>query len=189
MPLKKWKLLSSKDISPSRWFPIEERTYELSNGTIVDDFTITTLSDVAMIVPVTPDEKIVLVRQYKPGFNDILLEFPAGRIEKKHQDIKETALHELEEETGIRTESLEFIGLFSGFVTKATEKVYCYLASNVEFNSNQNLDPTEEIEVVTLTYSEVEELITQNQLPTAITVAAWDLVKRRFSDRFPTWHS
>jgi len=44
----KWKLLSAKDVSPSKWFTIEERTYELPDGRIVDDFTVTTLANVSL---------------------------------------------------------------------------------------------------------------------------------------------
>ncbi len=187
MQLQKWKVVSKKDVSPSKWFPIEQRTYELPNGKIVDDFTITTLADVAMIVPVTPDEKIVFVRQYKPGYDDVILEFPAGRMEHDHTDIAQTAKHELEEETGINTDSLDYLGVFSGFVTKATEKIYCYFVDNVEFNSKQNLDENEEIEIVLLSFAEVEALIDRNEINAAITLAAWDLAKRKYSHKFESW--
>ena len=140
-----------------------------------------------MIVPITIDEKIVFVRQYKPGYDEVIIEFPSGRMENNHKNIKETAIHELEEETGIKTNSLNFIGIFSGFVTKATEKVHCYLVENAEFNSIQNLDETEEIEVIALSFDEVELLIEKNKINAAITVAAWDLTKRKFKHKFSTW--
>lgn len=189
MNLKKWNLLNTIDVSPSKWFPIERRTYQLPSGKIVDDFLVTTLSDVAMIVAVTPEEKVVFVRQYKPGYDDLILEFPAGRMENNHTDIEETAKHELEEETGIRVEKLEQFGVFAGFVTKATEKVYCFFVENVQFNSQQNLDENEEIQVVTYSYEEIEDLIKNNKLNAAITVAAWDLAKRRYAYKYASWKS
>lgn len=182
MPPTKWKLLSSKDVSPHKWFPIEMRSYELPNGKIVDDFSVTTIADVAMIVPVTKDGKIVLVRQFKPGFGDVIIEFPAGRIEKSHKDIEQTALHELEEETGIRATDTQYFATLAGFVTKATEKVSCFLARNVEFNSKQKLDLNEEIEVVTLTPKELDLMIENNEIQAAITVAAWELAKKKFPE-------
>lgn len=184
---KKWKLLSSKDVSPHAWFPIEMRTYELPSGKIVSDFSVTTLADVASIVPVTPDEKIVLVRQYKPGFDDVILEFPAGRLEKHHQDVAEAAQHELEEETGIHSESLEYFATVAPFVTKGTEKVFCYLAPNAEFNSTQNFDENEDIEVVLLSFTELEEKIASNEIQAAVTIASWELAKKKFAHRFSSW--
>ncbi len=187
MKIKKWQLLSKKDVSPSKWFPIELRSYKLPNGKIVDDFTITTLADVAMMVPVTPDEKIVLVKQYKPGYDDVILEFPAGRLENNHKNIEETALHELAEETGIQTNSLEYLGVFSGLTTKATEKVYCYLVENAIFNSQQHLDENEDIEVMVYNFAEIEALIEKNQINASVTVACWDLVKRKYQNKFASW--
>ncbi len=187
MPLQKWKLLSKKDASPDTWFPIEFRTYQLPNGKIVEDFSITTIPDVAMVVPVTKDEKIVLVRQYKPGVDEVILEFPAGRTEKHHQNMADTAQHELEEETGINVESVEYFATITPFVTKGTEKVFCYLAVDVEFNSKQKMDPNEEIEVVIVTYKELEQLIYSNELKAASTIAAWSLAKMKFAERFSSW--
>lgn len=187
MAIKKWDLISKKDASPNKWFPIEVRTYQLPNGEIVDDFTISTLNDVAMIVAVTPDEKIVFVKQFKPGYGDVILEFPAGRMESEHKDIAETAKLELEQETGIKVDNLEYLGFFAGFVTKATEKVHCYFVDNAPFNSQQDLDKNEEIEVVTYSFQEVENLLKNNQVNAAITIAAWDLAKRKYGHKFETW--
>ncbi len=180
MTPQKWQLLSTKDISPHRWFPLEMRSYQLPNGKIVDDFTVTTLADVAMIVAVTKERQIVLVRQFKPGFGDVILEFPAGRIEDSHKNLEETARHELEEETGILVPNLEYFGTIAGFVTKGTEKVHCFFTKDVEFNSQQRLDDTEDIEVVLLSPKELDELIDSNQIQAASTIAAWRLAKDKF---------
>src|SRR5258706_5289560 len=102
MSLKKWILLSKRDASPNKWLPVEIRTYKLPNGRIVDDFSVTTLGDVSMIVPITKDKKVILVHQFKPGAGEVILEFPAGRIESHHKDFLDLAREELEEEVGVR---------------------------------------------------------------------------------------
>lgn len=182
MTPKKWKLISKKDVSPSKWFPIESRTYELPNGKIVEDFTVTTLGDVAMIIPITKDKKIVCVRQFKPGIGEVVIQFPAGRMEDSHQDITETAQHELEEEVGIRVEAaqLKLIGKVHAFSTKATEKVYLFLAENCEFNSSQELDENENIEVLTFSFDEFEEKLFNGEIWDAEAIAGWELAKRKF---------
>lgn len=186
MPPQKWKLLSTKDVSPSKWFPIESRIYELPDGRVVDDFTVTTLADVAMVIPITKDKKTVWVNQFKPGIGDILIQLPAGRTEKNHGSMVETALHELEEEVGIRaTEAqLHFIGKVHAFSTKASEAVHLFLAENCEFNSKQNLDETEEIEILQLSFAEVEENILNGQIWDAEAIAAWELAKKKFPQFF-----
>ncbi|MBP9819191.1 NUDIX hydrolase [Candidatus Woesebacteria bacterium] len=186
MSPRKWKLLSTKDVSPSKWFPIESRTYELPDGRIVDDFTVTTLADVAMVIPLTEDKKVVWVNQFKPGIGDNLIQLPAGRIEKSHSTIIQTALHELEEEVGIKaTESqLHFISKVHAFSTKATEIVHLFLAENCEFNSEQKLDENEDIEIIQLSFEEVEEKILNGQIWDAEAIAAWELAKKKFPGKF-----
>lgn len=184
MSLQKWQLLSSQDVSPSKWFPIENRKYQLPNGKIIDDFTVTTIADVAMIIPITTDKKVVLVRQYKPGVDDLFIQFPAGRLEPKHTDLTQLAQHELEEETGIKVnlDQLTQFSRFSGFSTKGSELVYFYLARDCQFNSTQNFDPTEDVEVLTLTFSQLDDMIVSNQIYCAQTIAGWYLAKQKFPE-------
>lgn len=184
MALQKWKLLSKENVSPSPWFPIENRTYELPNGMIVDDFTVTTIADVSMVIPVTKDKKLVLVRQYKPGVDEITIEFPAGRIEPRHTDFRELALHELEEEAGIRASQIEEFAVFAGFVTKGSERIHCFLARDVEFNSAQSFDPNEEIEVVLFTFAEFDQAIREGKILGSQSIAIWYVAKLKYPDLF-----
>jgi 8-oxo-dGTP pyrophosphatase MutT (NUDIX family) len=182
--IKKWQLLAKKDVSPSSWFPIESRTYQLPNGKVIDDFTVSTIPNVSMVIAITKDQKVVLVHQYKPGVNEIMYQFPAGRLEEKHRDLLELAQHELEEEAGIKVEKekLEYLGRFTGFSTKSSEVVSMYLATDCEFNSKQNLDVTEDIEVVTVSFDHLEEMIKNNQIICAQTVAGWQLAKLKMKN-------
>lgn len=180
--MKKWKLLSTKDISPHKWLPLEMRTYELPDGRIVDDFSVVTLADVVMILPITKEGKVVLVKQFKPGIGDIFIQFPAGRLESEHADLLETAVHELEEETGIKVskDSLHCFLKFNGFPTKATEVVYMYFVKDCEFNSKQNLDQNEDIEVLQLSPQKLDEMILSGEIWCAQTIAAWEMAKKKF---------
>lgn len=186
MKTKKWTLLSKKDVSPNKWFPIESRTYQLPNGTIVDDFTVSTIADVAMIVPITFDHQIVLVNQYKPGADDVILEFPAGRLDENHQNLADTAQQELEEETGIKVNKnqLTHFATLHGFTTKATEKVHIFLADDCHFNASQKLDATEDIEVITVSVAEMEQKITDGTIWAAQTIAAFYVAKLKYPEIF-----
>jgi ADP-ribose pyrophosphatase len=184
MKPQKWKLISSKDVSPSKWFPIEERTYLLPDGTVVDDFTVTTLGDFSLIIPVTPNKEIILINEFKPGADEVMLQFPAGMPEDNESGMDALAQRELEEETGIRVEldQLSYVGKFTGFSTKGTQVGHFYIAKDCIFNSHQHLDTTENIEIVTVSIKELDRLIESNKLWCAHSVAGWELAKRKFPE-------
>ena len=181
--LKKWQLLEAEDISPSKHFLLEKRTYKLPNGKIVDDFYISTIRDSVHVIPVTTDGKIVMIRMYKQGADKIITQFPAGRMDDRDKDPADVAIRELEEEAGIKVDKsqLIFIGKNAIANTKATEHVHLYYVEDVSFNSKQNLDENEEIEVITVTPQEVDDLILKNEINCCPAIANWYLFKKKYN--------
>ncbi len=158
--MSKWKVLNEKDVSPSSWFPILLHTVELPDGTIVDDFFISPLGDVGMVLPITTGNKVVLVSQYKHGLGETVIELPAG-FQQKDKSIEDSALAELEEETGIRAQADQLIplGKISSIPTKCNLSTYGFLAKDLTFNSKQNLEITENIELLLLEPKQVIQMI------------------------------
>ena len=62
----------------------------------------------AAVLPVTSEGKILMVRQYRNALNRYTLEIPAGKLDAPDEPKIECAYRELEEETGFRTEKLEY---------------------------------------------------------------------------------
>lgn len=182
MKLKKWKLVDKKDVSPSKYFPLEIRTYKLPNGATVDDFYVTTLADSVHVIPITKDGKIILIRMYKQGVDEIVIQTPAGRLESKHKNIKDVAVRELEEETGIKVQTNQLIrvGKAALGTTKASEVVHYFTVTNVEFNSRQKLDENEEIEIISLTPDEIDQAILNGTIWCGPTITGWHFLKSRF---------
>ncbi|EKE18604.1 MAG: NUDIX hydrolase [uncultured bacterium] len=171
--MKKWKVIRETDVSPSKWFPVLQQTVELPNGKIVDDYFISPLGNVVMVLPITTKNEVVLVKQYKHAVGEILIELPAG-FQQKGKTLEESALAELEEEVGIKTTvgNLISIGKNANNPTKTTNVTYCYLAKNLEFNSKQNFDTNEEIEIVKVSPQEALEMIKKGEIWVADSVAA-----------------
>lgn len=170
--VKPWRLLSKKDASVGKWFPIEERTYELPDGKVVDDFTVTTLPDVSLIIPFMKDGTIAMCHQFKPGAGELTYEFPGGRMEDNHDNFKDTAYHELLEETGIKATEFHFVGETVTFPTKASERVNTYYILDGEVNAEQQLDENENIEVVYFTPQQIDQMIIDGKINTAPSMSA-----------------
>ncbi|NJK35551.1 MAG: NUDIX hydrolase, partial [Oscillatoriales cyanobacterium SM2_2_1] len=85
----------------------------------------------AMAVPVLPDGRLVLVRQYRFAIARYLLEFPAGTLEPgEHPDA--TIGRELEEETGYRAQRWQKLGDFYLCPGYSDEAIHAYLALDLE---------------------------------------------------------
>lgn len=84
----------------------------------------------AAIVPITNDENVVLVRQYRYAVTTDLLEVPAGTMERGETP-EECATRELEEETGYRCKEIKKILEFFPVPGYSTEKISVYLAKGL----------------------------------------------------------
>ncbi|MBS3995290.1 MAG: NUDIX hydrolase [Alkaliphilus sp.] len=82
------------------------------------------------VVPVTEDNKIVMVRQYRKPVEDFLLEIPAGKLDK--DELPEScARRELEEETGYKAETLKHLLSFYTSPGFSNEILHIYLGQNL----------------------------------------------------------
>ena len=102
----------------------------------------------ALAVPVTSDGQLILIRQYRFAIATRLLEFPAGTVEVE-EDPAVTVKREIEEETGYRAHSWQYIGRFPLAPGYSDEYIHTFLAKDLEKLSNPPLqDEDEDIEVV-----------------------------------------
>lgn len=148
--------MNEEDVSPSKWFPILKHKVQLGNGSIVDDYYFSPLGDVAQVLAVTKNNEVVLVKQYKHALGQILLELPGG-MQQKNKSILESAINELEEETGVKATADKLIplGKIANNPTKLKQITYGFIYFDAEFNSVQRLDSTEDIEVIAMPAPEV----------------------------------
>ncbi|RVU02641.1 NUDIX hydrolase [Mucilaginibacter limnophilus] len=154
--IKPWIILNEENVSPSPWFPILKHKVQLANGNIVDDYYFSPLGDVVQVLAVTKNNEVVLVKQYKHALGEILLELPGG-MQQKDKSILESAINELEEETGIKApaDKLISLGKIANNPTKLKQITYGFIYFDAEFNSEQRLDTTEDIQVITIPAPEV----------------------------------
>ncbi|TMN20738.1 NUDIX hydrolase [Lentibacillus cibarius] len=121
------------------------------------------------VIPITKDNKIVLVRQYRKPLEKSLVEIPAGKLEDG-EDPRVTALRELEEETGYRADSLQFVTSFYTSPGFADEVMYLYLTKNIEsVDDAAAADEDEFVERVELTLEEAKQYVNERKIHDAKT--------------------
>ena len=131
------------------------------------------------IVGITDENEILLVKQYRKAVDRVLLELPAGKIEV-NEEPKETAFKELKEETGYSTENLEYLLEFYTSPGFSTEKVYIFLAENME-KGEQELESGEYIEVESYKIDDLIKMIKKGEIIDSKTIIGIYAIKDRLS--------
>jgi ADP-ribose pyrophosphatase len=100
------------------------------------------------ILAIDPDDRILLVRQYRVPAGGVLLEIPAGTLDVDETGVTEdpdlAARRELEEETGFRAGSWEHLASFWTAPGFATELMHLYLATDLRPADADRLGPDED---------------------------------------------
>lgn len=124
------------------------------------------------LIPVTNDGKLILVRQFRKALERTIIEIPAGRIEVG-EDPKETAIRELEEETGLGTKSISYLQTFATSPGFADEIIHLYVAKDLFVIDNPaEGDEDEFIDVLEVTVEEAEAMVGSGDIYDAKTAFA-----------------
>jgi 8-oxo-dGTP pyrophosphatase MutT (NUDIX family) len=170
--LKKWRILQSIMVLNHQWCKVRQDEIELPNGKVIDDYFVTIRPEVALILPITSNQEIILVRQYRHGAGEILLELPAGTFNPDEESPRTAALRELKEETGYIANSVTQLAILYDNPVKDTNRINLFIAEDVTKSGQQELDVTEEIDVVLIPVEAVLEKIAVGEICVCGTVAA-----------------
>ena len=171
MPVKSWKVLDTKYLFKRTGLAVRIDQCETSNGHIFEPYIIETGTWVNVIA-LTKNREVILIKQYRHGVGQILVEIPAGIMDEEDGSPRQAAQRELLEETGYTSE--QFIEVGKVYPNPATHNnlTYSFLALDVEKVGRQNLDATEEIDVFLVPLDEFISLVKGGDLPQALHVSA-----------------
>ena len=85
------------------------------------------------IAPVTDDGKLVVEKQFRYPFSEVLTEIPAGKLDSKEEPPESAARRELKEETGVSAKELIPLGEYYPTCAYSDEVIYMYLARGLSF--------------------------------------------------------
>lgn len=111
------------DVSP--WVDLVAREVEFSPGAEPQIYHSVSTFDYVIVLAVTPDGRVPLVRQYRPAVEGFTLELPAGIIDAD-EDPAVTASRELLEETGLSSTSVQLLGVNRTDAGRLSNRVHCY---------------------------------------------------------------
>ena len=110
------------------------------------------------------------VRQFRYPYHKVLLELPAGKLEKGEEPL-EAGLRELEEECGLQAEKVVSLGCVYPTVAYCSEIIHLFLATGLH-ETQQHFDEDEFLEVEEIALSDAVKLVMDNEITDSKTVAA-----------------
>ena len=134
------------------------------------------------VVPITDNNEVICVKQYRYAIADVMLEIPAGKLDSKSEDPREAALRELREETGASCERLTYMGKFFSSPAILDECIHMFLAEGLDFGET-DFDEDEFIEIVKIPLDELVGMIMRGEVhdgktQAAVMRAAYDIANR-----------
>lgn len=166
----KYNRLKRELIHKGQIIDIYKDYVEIPNGTIAQwDFI--GHKGAAAVVPVTKDGKILMVKQYRNAIDRFTLEIPAGGLNSVEEPMIDCAKRELEEETGYKSQNLEFLISLRTAVAFCNERIDVFVAKDLT-KTSQNLDDDEFIDVESYEIDELLKMIFEGNIQDAKTVSS-----------------
>lgn len=135
--------------------------------------------DFCNVIPVTRDGNVVMIRQFRAGVEEFILEIPGGLVDKTDASPEETALRELEEETGYVLApggSVFRLGWVHPNPAVQGNRCHFFAVGPVELTSAPNLEPAEHIEVELVACDQVDSKIRSGEISHALVLNAFHLL-------------
>lgn len=123
------------------------------------------------VLPIDADGNIILVRQFRYPYNEVMLEIPAGKMDHDAEQAQECGARELREETGYIAGEMISLGVVYPSPGFLTETVHLYAARLLQFDA-VCLDEDEFVETILMPIAELEEKIVNNEVRDAKTIVA-----------------
>jgi ADP-ribose pyrophosphatase len=179
--IKPWKKVGSKPVGDFRIFKmrsdtcVNPRTGEEHNFFVFDSV------NWVNVIAVTPDEKLVLVEQYRHGSNTIELEIPGGMMDPHESDPVVTAVRELREETGYEGTHPRELGQVWSNPAIMSNTTFTVLIENCELKHSLEFDSGEDLITRLMPLGEINQLVASGKIKHSLVVAAlfhFDLWRR-----------
>ena len=167
-----WITETSEIVISDWWIHLRRERVVTPKGAVLDPYYVLAYPDWAVTVAITPDDRVVLVRQYRHGTASVSLELPGGCLDATDASPLEGALRELREETGYGGGEAEYLGSMAANPALQTSRLHVAVMTGAIRVSDPHLEPGEELSVEYLPVDEAVRLAASGGMEQSLHVAA-----------------
>lgn len=125
----------------------------------------------AAVIPILPDGRVIMVKQYRYAHQKVMLEIPAGKLDTPDEPPLEGAKRELWEETGATSEKITYLGSIAPSPALINEVIHIFMAENLSLGEN-HLDEGEFLEVEYYSLESLFDMVMRGEITDAKTQIA-----------------
>jgi 8-oxo-dGTP pyrophosphatase MutT (NUDIX family) len=187
MPLKPWTITGEEELATTRIFKLHRDTAVSPRTGETVTFSRLEVPSWATVMPITTENKIILVRQWRPGVREFTLEVVGGIIEPGEDPVIGAA-REAREETGYEGDPPVEIGIVHPNPAVQDNICHTYLIDNARPSAVQDMDAGEDIEIVPTPLADLPGLVANGTIMHTLALSAFWWLRDKRPDLDP-WRS
>ncbi|MBL4726986.1 MAG: NUDIX hydrolase [Rhizobiaceae bacterium] len=153
----KWIIEESRTLVSDQWIKLRADRCRRKDGLIIEPYYVLEQAEWISVLPLTADQQVVMVKEYRHGANVIQPALVGGRVDASDASPEAAALRELLEETGYAPKQMINLGDCFANWANQNNKVHMFLALDCMRIEDQKLDESEQIEVMTMPLAKISE--------------------------------
>jgi 8-oxo-dGTP pyrophosphatase MutT (NUDIX family) len=181
---QRWQKLRTEPHATTRIFDVTRAIYRHPHRSKEQDFFVINAPDWVNVVALTPEHRLVLVRQFRYGINEFSVEIPGGVMDAG-EDAVTAGLRELREETGYVGTGARLLGSVHPNPAMQSNRCHLVLVEQARPAADLDWDPDEEFEIMTRPVEEVYALAQSGGITHAMVLDAlllfapvWEKLRR-----------
>ena len=179
--IRPWKTIRTAPVGDFRIFKIRTDTNVSPRTGQAHDFYVLDSVHWVNVIAITPDQKLVMVEQFRHGSRTVELEVPGGMMDPRETDPVATGVRELREETGYVGENARLLGRVHSNPAILGNYTYTVLVENCRRTQDVEFDHGEDLETRLMPVDEIPKLVADEKIGHSLVVVAlfhFDLWRR-----------
>jgi 8-oxo-dGTP pyrophosphatase MutT (NUDIX family) len=170
--IRPWKTIRSTPVGDYRIFKIRSELKVSPRTGQEHDFYVLDSVNWVNVVAITPDQKLVMVEQYRHGSDTVELEIPGGMMDAHETDPVATGERELREETGFVGEKARLLGRVWSNPAILSNKTYTVIVENCQLQHCVEFDSGEDLITRLVPVADIPRLVAEEKIGHSLVVVA-----------------